>query len=378
MRVAIAHDFIRHGGAERVLEQMHRLWPDAPVYTLLDERNPMTADWDVRPSRLQGLVPPSRYRWPLPFYPGMLDRLRVEPDIDLLVTSSVSWMKSLRAPPGVPHLCYIYRPMMFAYERQAEFLAGYPAPVRPFLRLLIRRIRRWDQARADVPDLYVACSRYIAEAVRRHYRREAEVLYPPVRLGPFLEAGRRRPPGDYFLTAARLESYKRIDVAVAACSRLGLPLKVAGRGPQLGELRRLAGPTVEFLGFVPDRELPELMAGCRALLFPSEEDFGIAPVEAMAAGRPVIAFARGGPAETVEDGVSGLHFPAQTADALIEALRRFERLEFDPERIRAGTAGFSEQAFRDGLAELAARLVAQGPRGHNGSGQAAAATGGPL
>ncbi|MBC8327967.1 MAG: glycosyltransferase [Planctomycetes bacterium] len=362
MKVAIAHDFIRHGGAEKVLEQLHRIWPEAPVHTLLDERGPLTEGWDVRPSWLQGLVPPRYYRWPLPLYPGMVDRLRVDPGIDLLVTSSVSWMKSLRAPAGVPHLCYIYRPMMFGYERQDVFLASYPRPLRPLLRALVGRIRRWDQAHADEPDLYVGCSRYIAELVRKHYRREAEVLYPPVRLEPFLEAGRRVAPGEYFLTALRLESYKRVGIAVEACTRLGLPLKVAGRGPELERLRSMAGPTVEFVGFVPDEALVDLVAGCRAFLFPSEEDFGIAPVEAMAAGRPVVALGRGGPAETVEEGRSGTLFQDQTADSVIAAIRRLDQLDLDPAWIRDSTARYSEQAFRDGFRRLAERVVAAGPR----------------
>jgi len=360
MKVAIAHDFIRHGGAEKVLEQLHLVWPEAPVHTLLDERGPMTEGWEVRSSWLQGLVPPRYYRWPLALFPGMVDRLsgKLDPELDLLVTSSVSWMKSLRAPAGVPHLCYIYRPMMFGYERQDVFLASYPRPVRPLLRALVKRIRRWDQRHADAPDLYVACSKYIAELVRKHYRREAEVLYPPVRLEPFLEAGRRTDAGDYFLTALRLESYKRVDIAVEACTRLGLPLKVAGRGPELERLRAAAGPTVEFVGFVSDEELVELVAGCRAFLFPSEEDFGIAPVEAMAAGRPVLAFGR--------EGLSGCLFPEQSADAVVEAIARLDRLELDPDRIRATTAGYSEQAFRDGFQALAERVVADGPRQRRG------------
>jgi glycosyltransferase involved in cell wall biosynthesis len=365
MKVAIAHDFIRHGGAEKCLEQFHQLWPEAPIHTLLDERNPMTAGWDVRSSWLQGLVPPRYYRWPLVLYPGMVDRLRVDPDLDLLVTSSVSWMKSLRAPAGVPHLCYLYRPMMFGYERQEVFLATYPRAVRPLLRRIVQRIVRWDQRHADAPDLYVACSGWIAQLVRKHYRREAEVLYPPVRIEPFVEAGKRTAPGDYFLTALRLESYKRVDIAVEACTRLGLPLKVAGRGPELERLRQMAGPTVEFLGFVSDEQLVELVAGCRAFLFPSEEDFGIAPVEAMAAGRPVVALGRGGPAETVVPGLSGVHFPEQTADAVVAAVRELDRMPVDAAVIRATAEGYSEAAFRAGFLALAQRLVAEGPRAHN-------------
>ncbi len=360
MKVAIAHDFIRHGGAERVLEQMHVLWPEAPIHTLLAEPHPEYSDWDIRSSVLQKWVPPRRYRWPLPFYPGMVDRLRFDPSIDLLLSSSVSWMKSAQAPPGVPHLCYIYRPMMFAYDRQEIFLAHYPRALRPVLRRMVSRIRRWDQARADRPDLYVACSRYGAEQVQRVYGREARVLYPPVRIQPFAEAGRRVEPEDFFLTALRLESYKRVDILVEACTRLGLPLKVVGRGPELPRLREMAGPEVSFLGFVPDSELPNLVASCRAFLYSAEEDFGIAPVEALAAGRPVIAYGYAGCSETVEDGVNGVHFPVQETEAVIAALRRFEDMSFDRERIRASAERFSESAFRVGLQALAEELVTTG------------------
>jgi glycosyltransferase involved in cell wall biosynthesis len=362
LRVALAHDFIRHGGAERVLEQFHELWPDAPVYTLLAERHPAYAGWDVRSSWLQRLVPASKYRWPLPLYPGMVDRLLIREPVDLVVSSSVSWMKSLRAPPGAKHLCYIHRPMMFAYDRQADFLATYPAPLRPLLRALAARIRAWDQRTADRPDLYVANSFYTARRVRELYRREAAVAHPPVAVDAFLDAGRNARPGEAFLTVARLESYKRVDVVVEACTRLGLPLCVAGRGPEAERLRALAGPTVEFLGRVDDSALVDLVTRCRAYLFPAEEDFGIAPVEAMAAGRPVLAFGAGGCLETVLPGVTGEHFAAQTADCLAAALRDFRPESYDPERIRAHAAGFSEPAFRARMLALA-REVAAGRRG---------------
>lgn len=357
LRVALAHDFIRHGGAERVLEQFHELWPDAPIFTLLAEPNPAYADWDVRSSWLQRWLPPSKYRWPLPLYPGMVERLRFPEGLDLIVSSSVSWMKGLRAPAGVPHLCYIHRPMMFAYDRQADFLASYPAPARPLLRWLSGRIRRWDQTTAARPDLYVANSHYTARRVRELYGRASEVVPPPVAVEPYLEAGRAITPGESFLTVSRLEAYKRVDLIVEACTRLGLPLQVAGRGPDLDRLRRLAGPSVEFLGYVPDAELPALMAGCRAFLFSAEEDFGIAPVEAQAAGRPVLAFGAGGCLETVLPGVTGEHFAAQEVGCLVEALGRFEPGRYDPERIRSHAAAYSEVTFRDRIRNLALMLV---------------------
>ena len=365
MRVAIAHDFLRHGGAERVLEELHRLWPDAPVHTLLSENRPEYADWDVRTSWLQRFVPAKRYRWPLLLYPRMVDRLSIDPGIDLLVTSSVSWMKSLRAPEGVPHLCYLYRPMMFAYERQDAFLAGYPRVARPLLRRLVKRIRAWDLEHADAPTRYLTLSRYIADQVARIYGREAVVIPPPVDIEPFLAAAAAREgagagggsEGSYFLSASRLESYKRVDVVVEACTALGLPVKIAGAGPELARLSRMAGPTVEFLGFVPREELPSLMAHASALLFPAEEDFGIAPVEAMAAGCPVLAYDAGGCRETVEPGVSGILFPEQSSASLIEALQACESTTWDAARMQERARRYAPAEFRRRILEQAEELV---------------------
>jgi glycosyltransferase involved in cell wall biosynthesis len=364
MKVVIAHDFIRHGGAERVLEEMHATWPDAPIHTLLSEEPPAYADWEIHSSWLQGKVPPRRYRWPLPLYPGLVDRLPRKIDwdgVDLLVTSSVSFMKNLKAPPWIPHLCYIHRPAMFVYERQDMFLSGYPAPARPFLRSFTKRFRQWDQDGADNPDLYAVNSAYVGGMVKEVYRRESTVLFPPVRTDAFRAAGEACGPGDYYLAANRLEGYKRVDLAVEASNRLGIPLKVAGRGPHVDALKELAGPQVEFLGFVPDDELVRLVAGCRGFILTSLEDFGIAPVEALAAGRPVIALGEGGPAETVEDGVTGVHFAAQTIDEVETAMRRAEELEWDPATIRDSAERFSAASFRAGLLALAEELVAQGP-----------------
>lgn len=370
MKVALAHDFIRHGGAEVVLTELHRIWPDAPVHTFLYEPSPALAGWDIRSSWLQSWLPPAKYRWPLLLYPGMVDRLgrKLPRDLDLLVSSSVSWMKGVRAPEGVPHLCYIYRPMMFAYDRQDEFLAGYPAPLRPALRAMAARIRRWDQRTAHHPTHYLAVSKYTAERVQEVYGRRCEVVYPPVRIDALLEAGRRAPAGDYYLTMSRLESYKRVDVIVDACTRLKLPLKVAGKGPELEKLQARAGSTVEFLGYVPDAALPALLAGCRAFLFSAEEDFGIAPVEAAAAGRPVVAYGRAGSLETVLDGVTGVHYPEQTVDSLVAALQRLPALGISSERCREHAHGFSATEFQRRVRSAAERLLAGPGRGAgNGS-----------
>lgn len=362
MKLVIAHDFIRHGGADKVLEEMHRLWPDAAIHTLLAEELPQYEGWPIHSSWLQGKVPPDKYRWPLPLFQGMVDRLPKKIDwdgVDLLMSSSVSFMKNLRAPAGIPHLCYIYRPAMFAYDRQDMFLSGYPKLLHPILRGVVDRFQRWDQKHKDSPDLYVSISNYVAQMVRDAYGKESRVLYPPVDVEPYRNAAAGVEPGDYYFTALRIEGYKRVDMVVDACEKLGLPLKVAGSGPLLEQFRANAGPKTEFLGFVSDEEMLELVAGCRGFIFPPEEDFGIAPVEALAAGRPVVALGKAGTAETVVHGESGIHFPEQDVDEVVKAIRRCEEISWDPAKLQAQAQKFSMQAFHDGLRALAAETANQ-------------------
>jgi len=355
MKLVLAHDFIRHGGADKVLEEMHRLWPDAPIHTLLAEELPQYQGWDIRSSWLQGKVPPEKYRWPLPLFQGIVDRLGKKidwSDVDLLLSSSVSFMKNLETPANVPHLCYIYRPAMFAYERQDAFLSGYPPLLRPLLKASVSRFKRWDQKHKDAPDLYISISNYVADMVRDAYGKPSRVLYPPVDVEPFRAAAVGVEPGDYYFTALRLEGYKRVDLVMDACEKLGLPLKVAGTGPLLEKLRKSAGPTTEFLGFVSDLDMHHLMAGCRGFVFPPEEDFGIAPVEALAAGRPVVALGKAGTAETVVDGESGVHFAQQRVQDVVAALQRCEAMTWDPKVLQAQADKFSVAAFHDGLRAL--------------------------
>lgn len=361
MKLVIAHDFIRHGGADKVLEEMHRLWPDAPIHTLLAEELSQYEGWDIHSSWLQGKVPPEKYRWPLPLFQGMVDRLskRIDWDgVDLLMSSSVSFMKNLEAPAHVPHLSYIYRPAMFAYDRQDMFLSGYPPILRPILKATVSRFERWDQKHKHSPDMYVAISDYVAKMVKDAYDKPSRVLYPPVDVEPFRQAAVGVERGDYYFTALRLEGYKRVDLVVDACEKLGLPLKVAGAGPLLEKFRKEAGPNTEFLGFVSDEEMLKLVAGCRGFVFPPEEDFGIAPVEALAAGRPVVALGKAGTAETVVDGESGIHFPEQRVEDVVKAIEKCESMTWNPKVLQAQADKFSMAAFHKGLKDLAEEVAA--------------------
>jgi len=358
MKVALAHDFLRDGGAERVLEQFKLVWPDAPLYTIYDEGNPAYKDWEKHTSWLQPFVPPRFYRWPLVLFPGIIDRWDIEPGIDLLLSSSVSFTKNMRAPEGAKHMCYLHSPMRFAHPwQQKEFLDQYPAVIRPLLRAVIQPIARWDVQHTDRADLIVSNSRFTADKVKELYGRESPVIHVPVGTRRFA-AARDTPVGDYFLLAIRLETYKRVDVVVRAATELGIPLKIAGKGSAMKELQAMAGPNVEFLGHIPYEELPPLVAGCRAFLYSAVEDFGIAPVEAMAAGRPVIAYAGGGLLETVVDGQTGIFYHEQTPEALIAAIRGFRDQGFDPDVISAHAERFSEESFRASILETAERLVA--------------------
>ncbi len=355
LRVAIAHDFVCAGGADKVLQDMHNLWPEAPVYTFFKEdREIYREGWDIRTSWLQPFLKQGGYRWPFPLYPSLTDRMakQIDWDIDLLLTSSVSYVKNIVAPPSVPHVCYIYRAAMFAYDRQEMFLSGYPAVLRPILRHYCNRFRTWDQSRANNPDLYITLSKYVADMVKRVYGVDSRIVFPGVNLHPFREAGLKTKPGDYYFCAVRLEGYKRVDLIIEACNRLQIKLKIAGTGSYREELEKLAGPTVEFVGFVPDEEMPGLYAGAKAFLFPSEEDFGIAPVEALAAGRPVIALNKGGPAETVIHGETGIHFAEQTLEDVMQAIQAVETTTWNAERIRESAHAYSTEVFNESMRSI--------------------------
>jgi glycosyltransferase involved in cell wall biosynthesis len=267
---------------------------------------------------------------------------------DLIVSSNHACAKNVRVPPGVPHVCYCHTPMRYAWD--VEFMAGerLSAPQRAAFKLMTPYLRRTDRRGAEHVDRFAANSNFVAERIARYYGRQATVVHPPVDVGRFEERARETAPDAPYLLFGRLVPYKKADVAVEACARLGRPLRIAGDGRDMERLRELAAgsPQIEFLGKVPDADVPDLFATSRALLFPGLEDFGIVPVEAQAAGLPVVAYGVGGARDSVLDGVTGVLYSDQSPSGLAAAIERFEALELDDRALREHARGFAPERFR--------------------------------
>jgi glycosyltransferase involved in cell wall biosynthesis len=360
-RVAIAHDWLTiPGGSEQVVLELIEMFPQAELFTTVYDPAPWPAQIKERKVHASWLnrLPGAHSHYPklLP----LMNRAFRSFDLsafDLVLSSSHANAKNVRTPPGVLHVCYCHTPMRYAWEE--EFLAGEEVgrATRMLLPPLLAGLRRADLAGAGGPDVFVANSAHVAERIRRYYGRDAEIVHPPVHVEHFL--GLERDPGDFYLAFGRVVPYKRVDLAVEACSRLGRQLKVAGDGRAMASVReRATGEGIDFLGKVSDEQRDALMQGARALLFPGEEDFGIVPVEAQAAGLPVIAYGVGGAVETVLDGVTGVLFEEQTGPALAGAIERFEGLAVAERDVRENARSFGRERFRAEMAAVIARAAA--------------------
>jgi glycosyltransferase involved in cell wall biosynthesis len=349
LRVALVHDWLTGiRGGERVLEGLCRLYPDAELFTLVHvpgTTSPLIENRRVHTSIVQRLPGAERYyRQYLPLFPFAIEQFDLD-QFDLVVSSSHCAAKAVVRSGRGRHVCYCHSPMRYAWD-QFELYFG-PARLgrmqSALLGSVMKRIARWDAATAGRVDRFVANSAHVAGRIRRYYNREATVVHPPVDTAFFQPDGSA--PGDYFLVVSALVPYKRIDLAIAACEAVGARLKVVGRGPELARLARLAGPSVEFLGPRTDEEIRDLYRGAAAVVMSGEEDFGMVPVEAQACGRPVVALARGGALETVEDGLTGVLVPEPTPEAFADALRRVRAMSFDPVVLQARARRFSPDRF---------------------------------
>jgi glycosyltransferase involved in cell wall biosynthesis len=356
-RVALVHDFLLDlRGAERVFAAICEAWPEADVFTAVYDEDGTEGRFAARRPRtsfLQRVRPTARtFRPLLPLYPHAIESFDLR-GYDTVISSSSAWAHGVLVDPGAVHVCYCHNPFRYAWtEREATLGARNPL-VRPVLRMLLNRWRQWDWIAAQRVDRYVVNSAITAARVRRYFGRESTVLHPPVELGRFSPA----PVREHYMVLAELMAHKRIDVAVRAFNALGRPLLVVGDGPELRRLKRLAGPTVAFTGRVSDERVAELLARARALVVTATEEFGIAAVEALAAGRPVIALGEGGVRESVAEGVTGTFFERCEPDAVAAAVRGFDPLAVDRDACRAAAERFGAERFRARLRTIVDEAV---------------------
>jgi glycosyltransferase involved in cell wall biosynthesis len=359
-RVALVHDFLVDvRGAERVFLALCDMFPAADLFTAVyDERGTegRFADRRVHTSFLQTLRPSSRtFRALLPLYPSAMESLDLR-GYDLVLSSSSAWAHGVIPAEGAVHVCYCHNPFRYAWNAREETLAARGPLARTALGVIFQRWRQWDWIAAQRVDAYVANSATTRLRVHSYFGREATVLHPPVETARFAPGA----VGDAYVVLSELMPHKRIDVAVRAFNDLGLPLVVIGNGPDYRRLRRLARPNVTFTGRVSDADAAERLRAARALVVTATEEFGIAAVEAQAAGRPVIALADGGVCETVIEGVTGTFYTRPEPDALAAAVRRFDALATDPAACVENAARFDVAHFRHGLRAVVDHALAAG------------------
>lgn len=354
MKVAIVHDWLSvYGGSESIIRILHKLFPEAPIYTSVYCAERMPEDFremDIRTSFIQKLpFGKTKYTSYLTFMPYAFEQFDLT-GYDLVISSNTCCSKGVITGPDTLHICYCNTPMRYGWEFYHEYVDKKNRVSRFFIALMMKKIRMWDRLSADRVDVFIANSNNVARRIRKHYRRESTVIYPPVRTALFQKAqeeGQEKEP--YYLAVSRLVPYKRIDLVAEAFTKLGLPLKIIGEGSEFDAIKAKAGANVELLGRLDDKQVLSYMQHCKAFLFPGEEDFGITPIEAQACGKPVIAFGKGGALETVVEDKTGVFFYEQTVDAVIEAVRRFETMEFDGDAISAHAQSFSEERFTQEL-----------------------------
>lgn len=358
MKIAVVHDyFTQLGGAEKVAAELYNMLPEADLFATVALKNRMPASLQVVPictSWMQRLPKMSQYyRLYFPLYPLAVSSMDLSA-YDLVISSSSGYVKGVRANPDAIHVCYCHTPMRWvwsfdSYSSRESFGAG----IRTVLPALISSLRSWDEGAARQPDHFVANSKTVAARIQRAYGRSAEVIVPPIDINRFRLS---KEQDDYYVVLSRLISYKRIDLAVGACTLLGRNLIVIGSGPAMQSLEAQAGPTVKFVGRASDADVEYYVSRCRALIFPGEEDFGMAPLEVAAAGRPTIAYRAGGAIETIIENVTGVFFDKQTTEDLAEAIERFEQLEWSSSSLRGHAEGFSAEVFRERFTSFLRRI----------------------
>jgi glycosyltransferase involved in cell wall biosynthesis len=354
-KVALVHDWLTgQRGGEKVLEVFAEIFPDAPIYTLFHFPGSQVEDIErriIHTSFLQNMpFLKKRYRWYLPFYPLAVELFDLQ-DYDVIISSSHCVAKGAIPRPEALHISYIHSPVRYAWNQYFAYFS--PERLGFFSRRLIppviHRLRQWDVTSSSRVDHFLANSKTVARRIHKYYRREAEVVHPPVDTELFQPGDQQE---DYYLLVSALVPYKRVDLAIAAFNRNGWRLKIVGNGPDYKKLKKTANKNIEFIGFLPPRELVRTYQRAAALLMPCEEDFGINSLESQACGIPVVAYGRGGATETVISRETGLFFPELTPESLQDALDKSKGIAFNKSTIRANAETFSREIFKQKVSAL--------------------------
>jgi len=355
LRIAFVHEYLNQfGGAERLLQVLCSLFPDAPIYTLLYDENAtggVFKDRIIRTSFLQKVPFAKKHHRIFPLLMPLAIELFDFSDFNLVISISASFAKGIITKPQTRHICYCLTPPRFLWDESQQFIKdiGYPEIIKKIIPPFASYLRMWDREASFRVDEFWTISNFIKERIGKYYAKPSAVIYPPVNTSKFHISS---DTDDYFFMVGRLVSYKKFDLAIKVFNKLNLPLKIAGAGPELKRLKRMAGPNTEFLGLVSDEKLAELYSRAKACIFPQEEDFGIVPLESLASGRPVIAYRGGGAAETLTENQTGLFFDKQTEESLNEAVKNFKPENFNRAVCRARAEEFDIAVFKEKIQKL--------------------------
>ncbi|MCF6276853.1 MAG: glycosyltransferase [Candidatus Magasanikbacteria bacterium] len=354
MKVALVHDYLsQDGGAEKVLKVFSEIWPEAPIFVLFHDREKLKQfnNSDIRESFL-AKIPfiKSHYQWTLPFMPLATEHHNLK-GFDIVLSSASAFSKGVITDPNTVHISYCHTPTRYLWTDTHEYISNlkYNKLIKLALPRLIHKMRIWDRTSADRVDKFIANSKIVQKRIKKYYNRNSEVVYPSINVNKFFISGEI---GDYFVSGGRMVAYKRFDLIVHVFNRLGWPVKIFGDGPELEKLQKIAKSNIEFVGRISDDEKAKLLSRARAFVHPQVEDSGITPLESIASGRPVIAYAKGGVLETVQEGKTGTFFYEQTWESLMHKLLNFDDRVWNSIEIRKSVEEFSEEKFKERVVNL--------------------------
>jgi glycosyltransferase involved in cell wall biosynthesis len=356
MKIALVHDYLnQYGGAEKVLEAFCEIFPDAPVYTLIYDPelvDSMFPGKRIRASFLQKFpFIKKHHRFFSPLMPLATEKLDLSA-FDIVLSDSAAFSKGVITKPNTLHICYCHTPTRYAWDDSHRYIREFSIPklARFLVPIFMNYLRLWDREAAYRVDKFISNSNFVSKRIKKYYKQDAVVIYPPINTKFFTPT--ENPGKGYYLMVGRLLPYKRFDIAIEAFNRLELPLKIIGKGPEMAKLKKAANWSIEFLGELTGDELKTHYQNCKALVFPQEEDFGIVALEAMACGRPVIAYRGGGALESVLEGKTGVFFDEQNTKSLIEAIKDFDVEKFDSKIIRNHALKFDKEVFKKKIREF--------------------------